>query len=58
MDGKEFPKELLINTWILEYNPDKKILTEQKEGKILVWDDSKLTLQLGNRTYEKISNLP
>jgi hypothetical protein len=57
MGAKEFPKEILTNTWILEYNPDKKVLTEQKEGKILVWDDSKLTLQLGNRTYKKTSNL-
>lgn len=57
MDGKEFPKEVLTNTWILNYDSDKKILTEQKEGKILVWDSNRLTLQLGDRSYKKISDL-
>lgn len=57
MDGKEFPKEVLTSTWILNYNPDTKTLTEQKEGKILVWDSNRLTLQLGERSYKKISDL-
>lgn len=57
MDGKEFPKEVLVNTWILNYNADTKTLTEQKEGKILVWDSNRLTLQLGDRSYKKISDL-
>jgi len=57
LDGKEFPKEVLIKNWVLDYNADKQILTEQKEGKILVWDSNRLTLQLGDRSYKKISNL-
>jgi len=57
LDGKEFPKEILIKNWVLNYNADKQILTEQKEGKILVWDSNRLTLQLGDRSYKKISNL-
>jgi hypothetical protein len=57
LDGKEFPKEVLIKNWILDYNADKQILTEQKEGKILVWDSNRLTLQLGDRSYKKISDL-
>jgi hypothetical protein len=57
MDGKEFPKEVLIKNWVLDYNSDKQILTERKEGKILVWDSNRLTLQLGDRSYKKISDL-
>ena len=57
LDGKEFPKEVLIKIWVLDYNADKKILTEQKEGKVLVWDSNRLTLQLGDRSYKKISDL-
>lgn len=57
LDGKEFPKEVLIKNWILVYNADKQILTEQKEGKILVWNSNRLTLQLGDRSYKKISDL-
>jgi len=57
LDGKEFPKEFLIETWTLEYNADKQTLTELREGKMLVWDSNRLTLQLGNRSYKKISDL-
>ena len=57
LDGKEFPKEVIIKNWVLDYNADKQILTEQKEGKILVWDSNRLTLQLGDRSYKKISDL-
>lgn len=57
LDGKEFPKEVSIKNWVLAYNADKQILTEQKEGKILVWDSNRLTLQLGDRSYKKISGL-
>lgn len=57
LDGKEFPKEILIKNWVLDYNADKQILTDQKEGKILVWDSNRLTLQLGDRSYKKISDL-
>jgi hypothetical protein len=57
LDGKEFPKEVIIKNWVLDYNADKQILTEQKEGKILVWDSNRLTLQLGDRSYKKLSDL-
>ena len=57
LDGKEFPKEVLTKNWVLDYNPDTHVLTEQKEGKILVWDSNRLTLQLGERLYQKISGL-
>lgn len=57
LDGKEFPKEVSIKNWVLDYNADKQILTEKKEGKILVWDSNRLTLQLGDRSYKKISDL-
>jgi hypothetical protein len=57
LDGKVFPKEILTDTWTLEYNADKQTLTELKEGKILVWDSNRLTLQFGAPAYKKISGL-
>jgi len=57
IDGKEFPKEVLNSTWVLNYNADTKTLTEQREGKTLVWDGNRLTLQLGDRSYKKLSDL-
>ena len=57
LDGKEFPKEVLSETWNLDYDDGKQIFTELREGKILVWDSNRLTLQLGNRSYKKISDL-
>jgi hypothetical protein len=57
MDGKIFPKEILTDTWTLEYNADKHILTELKDGKTFIWDSNKLTLQFGETTYKKISGL-
>ena len=57
LDGKEFPKEILTETWSLEYNPDKQILTEMKQGRMLIWDSNRLTLQFGKTTYKKISDL-
>ena len=57
LDGKEFPKENHVETWTLDYNADKQTLSELKEGKTLVWDNNKLTLQLGDISYKKISDL-
>lgn len=57
MDGKEFPKEIQVETWTLEYNADKQTLKELRQGKILIWDSNRLTLQLGERKYKKISEL-
>ena len=57
MDGKIFPKEILTDTWTLDYNADKQTLTEIKEGKTFIWDSNRLTLQFGETTYKKISGL-
>ncbi len=57
MDGKIFPKEILTDTWALDYNADKHILTELRDGKTFIWDSNKLTLQFGETTYKKISGL-
>ena len=57
LDGKEFPKELLIETWSLEYNADKQTLTELGQGRVLIWDSNRLILQFGKNKYKKISGL-
>ena len=57
LDGKIFPKEILTDTWTLDYNTDKQILTEFKGGKTFIWDSNRLTLQFGETTYKKISGL-
>ena len=57
MDGKIFPKEILNDTWTLDYNADKQILTELKGGKTFIWNSNRLTLQFGETTYKKISGL-
>ncbi len=57
LDGKEFPREVLTEAWTLEYNADKNTLKELREGKTLVWDGNRLTLQLGVRVYKKINDL-
>lgn len=56
MDGKEFAKELVSETWTLEYDSDKKTLTELKKGKTLVWNSGTLSLQLGGRQYLRIAS--
>lgn len=56
-DSKKFPKEILTKTWTLEYNADKQTLTELKQGRILIWDSNRLTLQFGETKYKKISDL-
>ena len=57
LDGKIFPKEILTDTWTLDYNTDKQILTELKGGKTFIWDSNRLTLQFGETTYKRISGL-
>ncbi len=54
LDGKRFPKEVLIELWTLEYDAGKQTLTDLKMGKTLIWDSNRLTLQLGERVYRKI----
>ncbi len=56
LDGRLFPKELLIESWTLEYDAGKQTLTDLRMGKTLLWDSNRLTLQLGNRAYKKIGN--
>ncbi len=56
LDGEVFPKEILRETWTLEYHPDRQTLTDLTKGKTLVWDSNRLTLQLGDRQYKKISD--
>lgn len=54
LDGKEFPKEVISETWTLEYDPNKQTLFDLKKGKTVIWNSGKLTLQLGNREYKKV----
>ena len=56
MDGKEFPKEIVTETWTLEYNPEKQTLNELKKGKTLVWNSGTQSLQLGDRQYLRIAS--
>ncbi len=55
LDGKEFPKEIITETWTLEYDPVKQTLTESKKGKVLIWNSSSQSLQLGDREYKPIA---
>jgi hypothetical protein len=55
LDGKEFPKEVKLETWTLEYDPNKQTLFDLKSGKTVIWNSGKLTLQLGNREYKKVA---
>ena len=57
LDSKEFPKEVLIQNWVLDYDAEKQIFTEQREGKILVWNSNRQILQLGELTYKKLQDL-
>lgn len=56
LDGRRFPKELLIEVWTLGYDPGKQTLTDLRMGKTLIWDGNRLTLQLGTRVYKRIGN--
>ena len=55
LDGREFPKELEIVTWTLEYDPVKQTLLELKDGKTLIWNDKNKTLKLGDRIFRQIA---
>jgi hypothetical protein len=54
LDGKVLPKKNISENLIVEFSPDKQILTDVKEGRVLVWDKKTSTLQLGNTMYTKI----
>ncbi len=56
LDGKEFPKEIITETWTLEYNADKQTLTELKKGKTLIWNSGTQSLLLGDRQYKQIAD--
>ena len=56
LDGKEFPRELITETWTLEYNTAKQTLFELKTGKTLIWNGANKTIQLGNTQYKRIAD--
>lgn len=55
MDGKEFPKEVIIATWTLEFDPARQTLLELKEGKLLIWNNNTHSIRMGKREYKQIS---
>jgi hypothetical protein len=56
LEGKEFPRELITETWTLEYDGAKQTFFELRTGKTLIWNSSNKTIQLGNTLYKKISD--
>ena len=56
LDGKEFPRELITETWTLKYDAAKQTLFELKTGKTLIWNSSNKTIQLGNTLYKRIAD--
>lgn len=54
LDGKEFAKELINETWTLEYDSKNQTLFELKSGKILSWDSEHKIIKLGDMLYKKI----
>ena len=52
--GKKLPLQLLTEVWIAEYDATKETLFELKFGKILIWDSTNESLQLGNTHYKKL----
>lgn len=54
LDGKEFPKEIVTETWTLEYDPVKQTLFELKGGKTLIWNGDNRTLQWGDRQFRQV----
>lgn len=56
LDDKEFPRELITETWTLEYNATKQTLFELKTGRTLIWNSSNQTIQLGNTLYKRIAD--
>lgn len=54
LDGKQFPKEVISETWTLKYDPEKQTLFDLNKGKTVIWNSGKVTLQLGNREYKKV----
>ena len=55
LDGKTFPKELITETWMLEFNRIKQTLFELKSGKMLIWNGANETIRSGNTLYKKIA---
>ena len=55
LDGREFPKEIKMVTWTLEYDPVKQTLFELKGGKTLIWNDENRTLTLGDKIFRQIA---
>ena len=54
INGKENPKKLSIENWILQYDPERQMLLELKGGKMLVWNFGDETIQWGSIKYKKL----
>jgi hypothetical protein len=54
INGKEYPKKLSVETWILQYDPERLMLLELKGGKILLWNFGDETIQWGSIKYKKL----
>lgn len=53
-EGRLFPKEWKTESWVLVYDSDKKMLTEQKTGKVLLWDNQQQRLLMGKLSFTKL----
>lgn len=53
-EGSLFPKEWKTESWVLVYDSDKKMLTEQKTGKVLLWDNHQQRLLMGKLSFTKL----
>ena len=53
-DGRLFPKEWKTESRVLVYDSDKRMLTEQKTGKVLLWDNDQQRLLMGKILFTKI----
>jgi len=53
INDKILPKQTITKVWLLEFNNNKKVFTEMKTGKTLIWNSYKQILILGNREYKK-----
>jgi hypothetical protein len=52
-ENKILPKEIISEVWNLDYDNEKKVLTELKGGKTLIWNPGEKTLAFGDTKYIK-----
>ena len=55
-NGSELPKEVVTESWTLEYDPVKESLFEKRKGKTLIWNKENNTLRLGKLVYKRIND--